>query len=307
MDSEREREMVEGLLFDYEGHESASSGDEAVDGEDGAPAVEPVEATRPPTGLKYPENPQPAAHSGKMDEYQFPLKLFYILPVLVFLHIVLQSDGLPPKPPDAISAAGDAFEIPQSCKDELQELKDEYPNQDATFWPALEYNLWSVLKDPPRPSIVTFLYNVSTSTTLLDKIVYTTHACMHPEMDPIVVNGMTFSESRTGGDFGVIIDKYKEALRRSRVMFVENLQDIPGLASRAFHDLCDSYNPIIDRYVVYFSLFYTRADWDESPNPNALASDLLKRRWDDEITVDTAAALIARVTEAVLVLREKIY
>uniref|UniRef100_A0A1L8DCH1 Uncharacterized protein n=1 Tax=Nyssomyia neivai TaxID=330878 RepID=A0A1L8DCH1_9DIPT len=206
--------------------------------------------------------------------------------------------------PAASEAPSVPHKIPHSCHDELQALKDEYPNQDPSFWPSLEYNILGVLSDPPRPSFITFLYNESTSTVLLDKIVDATHGCMHPQSKPIVLNKLNLSDSIN--DFGVIIEKYKEELRKSRVMIVKNLQDISGIASRAFHDLCDSYNPIIDRYVVYFSLFYTHADWEEFPNPNDLASDLLKRRWDREISADTASALIARVTEAVLVLR-KIY
>ncbi|GAB0097041.1 hypothetical protein DMENIID0001_126330 [Sergentomyia squamirostris] len=182
----------------------------------------------------------------------------------------------------------------KKCSERVDELSKRFPHQEPMFWDMIDHELLGVQGENSQPSIVTFLYNdTKVLNNVFSSIVNVTRKCLEslrPSREPIV---LTKEELNRHADRGELIEKYKPQLAESHIMLVNNLQEISAEASQSFHDFCDIDSPIVERYVVYFTLYYSK---DTTTSAGKLAREILSKLWESHIPKESADALISRIT-----------
>ncbi|XP_059620014.1 uncharacterized protein LOC132263992 [Phlebotomus argentipes] len=247
----------------------------------------------------------PMAPVEKNLDLSWILKIMPVLLLIICLIFFTLSNATtnPAHPAETTKHQGEIEEnrfLGKDCNDTFKHIARKFSNQDDKFWQSIYIGLKAVVSEESRPNIITFLYNDTKSLDVFQAIVDVTKQCINPSREPIILTGNELNPLQD--NYGVIIETYKPQLQESRIMVVEDLQKILAVSSRAFHDICDTKSPIVERFVVYFTLRYTEKDLEESDNASHLANNLLNRLW-TEIGADTASALIARVTDQTLFLK----
>ena len=196
-------------------------------------------------------------------------------------------------------------QTPISCP-KFKEFSKSF-SQEKILWQSLTTGVESVLnKKPPTPSIFLLAYNDHrTSEVLMRNIINATAECMKSS-NPILLDGRTFVSKKMLEDYGEIIETYREQLERNGIMYVSDLNKTPAQAAQAFHSICDTVTPLVQRAVIYFTVQVDQSDLNLPPvQLLKLVENKLSDEWRREATVseNTLKALITRVTDQVLLLR----
>ncbi|XP_050302248.1 uncharacterized protein LOC126740321 [Anthonomus grandis grandis] len=156
-------------------------------------------------------------------------------------------------------SAGDQplLDYEQKLQTKFEKYESEMKHQNEDFWRSIKVSIREVpvLK---QPRTILFLYEDKSEKTLnliLEKVVNAA-LCFLTECDkkPVQIQGASLNNSQIIRDHGVIISKYADQLKKSGVMVVYNLEQVPGKAALAFHSFCDDYNPIAEKSLILFTL-----------------------------------------------------
>ncbi|CAD7081554.1 unnamed protein product [Hermetia illucens] len=180
----------------------------------------------------------------------------------------------------------------------FESLKKTFPNQNEYIWRALKTGVEGVLNNhPPKPSVFLFLHRDDNSAgRIITKIVDTAAACFNPTLKAVTLDSDEFSSEDAQGDYGVIIKRYKEALRNGGVVLIADLNKIPSQTARALHFICDNENPMINNVVIFLTL----TPLTDVGKPVEMAEDTLNLIWNSTIDQNTLSALVTRVTDQVI-------
>lgn len=124
--------------------------------------------------------------------------------------------------------------------------------------------------------------------------------CFDPESKPIELNTKDFSSDAATDDYGVIVAMYKENKKEGGVALVANLNEIPAETARALHAICDTYEPIAHKAVIFLTLVPKTTEG----RPVNIAEKTLTDIWKSKITDYELDPLLARVTDQVFLLNE---
>ncbi|XP_031633131.1 uncharacterized protein LOC116346947 [Contarinia nasturtii] len=210
----------------------------------------------------------------------------------IAMYIIIPAKSLPTK----------RIECPQ-----FKELMQYFNNQDITLWKSLKVNIENVVNQTPAaPSVFLLAYHdAATSKNVMAKILNATANCMKSN-DPIQLDGGTFATDAMIQDYGEIITAYRKRLENEGIMYVADLHKLPAAAAQAFHTICDTFTPFVERSVIFFSMYVDQYDGkDMSPKKiHYLVETQLENNWND-INHNTLKALIGRITDQVFLLHSE--
>lgn len=114
----------------------------------------------------------------------------------------------------------------QRCSFDVCELK--FPNQDRVLWKSLEYGVENVLnKIPTSPSIFLLAYHDMNSANRITRcVVKRTTECMKSKGNALELSPADLESTEMKSDYGVVITKYQNQLKKSGVMLVNDLNKV---------------------------------------------------------------------------------
>lgn len=194
------------------------------------------------------------------------------------------------------------FDCPQ-----FKELTKRFTGQDTNLWKSLKIGIESVLNNKPTtPSIFLLAYyDINTAHRVMKEVLAATADCMNSS-NPIQLDGSTFATNEMIADYGIIINQYRDRLQHDGIMFVSDLNQVPAEAAQVFHTICDTITPLVDRAVIFFTVYVHESDKAlSSRRVSELVETELEKNWNrnNKVSVDTLKALIGRVTDQVLLLK----
>lgn len=201
----------------------------------------------------------------------------------------------------SMKAAPKRIECPQ-----FKELTKDFTNQDTLLWKSLKVGIENVVNQTPaQPSVFLLAYNdAQTSKSVMTKILNATANCMKSR-DPIKLEGGSFVTEAMIKDYGEIITAYRKRLEHEGILYVEDVHKIPAQAAQAFHSICDTITPLVERSVIFFTMYVSEYDEKMSPQEiHRLVETQLENNWID-INHNTLKALIGRVTDQVFLLHSE--
>lgn len=199
------------------------------------------------------------------------------------------------------SLPAERVECPQ-----FKELSEHYKNQDISLWKSLKKNIENVVNQTPaQPGVFLLVHHdADMSERVMANILNATAYCMKSH-DPIKLNGGSFATDKMLQDYGEIIAAYRQRLEREGIMYVSDVQKIPSKAAQAFHTICDTVTPLVERSVIFFTMYVDQYRGNMSPQEvHHLVETQLENNWID-INHDTLNALIGRITDQVFLLRSE--
>ncbi|KAG4076628.1 hypothetical protein HA402_001915 [Bradysia odoriphaga] len=187
-----------------------------------------------------------------------------------------------------------------------QSVRD-FPKQDKMLWTSLEHGVESVLNDiPTKPSIFLLAYeDIPTANKITRSIVERVTDCMNSKVNALVLSSDDLAHNEMKADYGVVITKYTNQLKKSGVMLVHDLNKVPSKVVPAFHSFCDSVNPLVDRSIIFLTMQLTDNSHSRSyANTLHLVENYLRSNWSD-VENYILDPLIVRVTDQVFVLNKE--
>lgn len=189
---------------------------------------------------------------------------------------------------------------------QFKDLSKQYKNQDITLWKSLKMNIENVVNQTPaQPGVFLLAYHdTDVIERVMANILNATAYCMKSR-DPIKLDGGTFATELMLQDYGEIIAAYRQRLEREGIMYVSDVQKMPSKAAQAFHTICDTITPLVERSVIFFTMYVDQYSGNMSPQEiHRLVETQLENNWID-INHDTLNALIGRITDQVFLLHSE--
>lgn len=196
---------------------------------------------------------------------------------------------------------------PISCP-QFKELTKHFLHQDMLLWKSLKIGIENVLNEnPAKPSVFLLAYSdIDTTRNLMAKILNATASCMQTTR-PIQLNGATFATAEMIEDYGEIIAKYRDQLKEEKILYVSDVNETPAAAAQVFHTICDTVEPLVDKAVIFFTIYLEPDNYEQSPaSVLHKVEKVLETNWlNKAVSENTLKALIGRVTDQVFLLRSE--
>uniref|UniRef100_A0A182T124 Uncharacterized protein n=1 Tax=Anopheles maculatus TaxID=74869 RepID=A0A182T124_9DIPT len=194
---------------------------------------------------------------------------------------------------------------PSPTCDHFHTLAERYKTFDENLWDLLDVNVRRATADYQTREPGTFLFLHYGPTIMLDgfidSVINITAGCFGGTK-PISLDGKYFKRPDIEKDYGVFLAEQKEALRQHGVLVVRNFQEVPAWAAQAFHTICDTQEPLVDRAVIYLTLDMLKAGDLLQPSKRSAveeAENLLHELWKNTLEPAVLQPLITRVTDNV--------
>lgn len=185
----------------------------------------------------------------------------------------------------------------------ILELHSKYPNTDDMLWPTLIVGVnRSVYRNPGEPATFIFLYNSSNVVqSLLDDVTRITTDCFRTG-GAIWRTSKDFQSAEITQDYGIVLERYRKELISKGVLVVRDLDRVPPTAANIFFTICDSYEPLVHKAVIFFTIDISRQPKHvvhPERSATSIAEEILKDSWREELKPNTLDPLVVRLTENV--------
>lgn len=180
-------------------------------------------------------------------------------------------------------------------------LKDKYKSQNEDIWYDFKFGIESVMKaERSKPNIYMLIYDQKADiNNLLQDVISVAYKCINPSARPVIKSADYFKTPDVLRDYGEAISKLKVLMEKSHVMLITKFNEIPPLSARAFHTICDTETPFVDKAFVILAM-PVDSNLLDGKKPTAKAEITLRNLWKDAMKRDIMDPLIARVTDNVL-------
>lgn len=189
---------------------------------------------------------------------------------------------------------------------QFKELTKEFLHQDQLLWKSLKINIENVVnRTPAQPGVFLLAYNdPDTIKSVMAKILNATANCMQSR-HPIQLEAATFATEAMIKDYGEIIAAYRQPLEHNGILYVADINKMPAMAAKAFHTICDTVTPLVERSVIFFTMYVDQYDRNMSPREiHNVVEHQLESNW-QAINQDALKALVGRVTNQVFLLHSE--
>lgn len=187
-----------------------------------------------------------------------------------------------------------------SCEHFL-ELQSKYPNTDDMLWPTLIVSVDRAINDNPgEPGTFIFLYNSSSvGQSLLDDVTRIAIECFGSGGAIIWPTSNDFATAEIAQDYGTALDLYRKKLETQKVLVVQELDRVPPTAAKIFFTICDSFEPLVHRAIIFFTIDVSGQPRQANQSATAVAEGILKGLWRGELHPNVLDPLLVRLTENV--------
>ncbi|XP_050543301.1 uncharacterized protein LOC126906651 [Daktulosphaira vitifoliae] len=187
-------------------------------------------------------------------------------------------------------------------KNEVELHKKQFPSQNKRLWSKLRAG-FQRLRKPGEPFVLLLMHDENNTPTsnCLASVVSTMfkNKAMSNTGKILWVNGSnwrTMTDTSESDEESQVYSKIVSPLEEHEVLVVENVQDIPWKAIKAFHFLCDTFNPTVKNAVIVLLLKVDQLNsaLDEQ-NEIVTAERVMNTIWKD-MPNDDRIPLITRLT-----------
>ncbi|KAK9506468.1 hypothetical protein O3M35_008404 [Rhynocoris fuscipes] len=183
----------------------------------------------------------------------------------------------------------------------ILKFEKNFPTQGKRFW----YEIYSGIKyvdesKPTKPAVFLLLHN-----NIGDVADCLAWSIGKAASDFLETPGMIEVLPENAKDYrnNDLITIYEDELKSKGVMIVYKLDQLSGLVAKSFHSFCDTYNPLVNRAVLLFTLNDSYSN--ETMTANRKAQELMKTLWENELMDSTLDPLITRLTDRVLEIKSE--
>ncbi|KAK0098194.1 hypothetical protein PV326_010628 [Microctonus aethiopoides] len=174
----------------------------------------------------------------------------------------------------------------------IDEISYKFKNQHSEIWEEIFAGVVNVKKHPEKRSIIFLFSNNEDPMSCLARMIgNATKGILNTDI-------LYLSSSNLGNDYGSVIYKFEKQIKQHRVVIVDNLLDIDVQALRAFHNLCDSENPLV-RQTIYILTMIANG-YKNNERPIDFVTKQLERKLKGKIQSDKLQPLITRITDAAI-------
>lgn len=189
-------------------------------------------------------------------------------------------------------------------EESLDNIMERFPSQDDNVWFVFSAGIKSItVGTPNKPAVFLMLYESN------DK----TPACLAKEVSkvaisyimgwnsmPIIVDGVQLKQDEAlKKDSGELIVRYNNTVRNKGSLIVTNLHEVPANIAKSFHFFCDTYSPLIEKAVYFFTLS-TQGERLPKNKLQRVAEKTIKNLWSDSLESHLLEPLITRLTGYVI-------
>lgn len=193
---------------------------------------------------------------------------------------------------------------PYPCDKFVTELLPKYPTLDPMLFSTLKISIFrAAVSVRAEPATFIFLHNNGAGQiSLIEDIIAITSQSFNGAK-PIRLTSADLAKPEIEADYSVFIQQYRGPLEQRGILVVQDLDLVPAKAARAFFAICDSYEPLIERAAIFFTIDLSRhpeaLTAAEDSSPTKVAETLLQKLWRDGLREDTLMPLLVRLTESV--------
>uniref|UniRef100_A0A182N833 Uncharacterized protein n=1 Tax=Anopheles dirus TaxID=7168 RepID=A0A182N833_9DIPT len=183
-------------------------------------------------------------------------------------------------------------------------LEANYKGVDEKLWSLLNVNVRrAIANDNREPGTILFLHHGSSVAVdkFIDSVVNITADCFGGT-EPIVLNGKHIKQTDFRDDYGVFLSQNQAALQQRGVLVVRNFEHFPAQVAQAFHTICDTQEPLVDRAVIYLTMDVSKASGMLGPGDRSATAEaeyFLREIWKDSLRPEVLDPLITRLTDSV--------
>lgn len=198
--------------------------------------------------------------------------------------------------------------VPKTIKEEkldndLDTLEKLYSNQIEDTWITFSASIKSVIKEKPyKTSMFLLIFDSESGGKTAQCIAQDVSKSaikylMNKSGTPAVVNGEHLNEKVYLDDPGILLNELKEKVQEKGALVVTNLQEVPPKVAQMFHFVCDSYAPLVEKYVTFFTLRVQKLP--SLKDQQKTASETMKNLW-SSLDDNELNPLITRMTTNII-------
>ncbi|XP_044011862.1 uncharacterized protein LOC122854894 [Aphidius gifuensis] len=194
--------------------------------------------------------------------------------------------------------------IMNNFRKNINDIRLIFKNQDDTIWNDIEGRIYEIIVNPKRPTVIFLFANDDQPMFCLARLLgNASRTVLNCEEDLL----LTADDSILGDDYGMVIENLKDKIIQQRVVIFENILNINPEAMRAFHNLCDSENPLVRNAIYILTMVNNKNDnnyYKKTMNTRESMKFIehqLTQKLTGNIDPDKLQPLVTRMTDAVII------
>ncbi|XP_055630154.1 uncharacterized protein LOC129770968 isoform X2 [Toxorhynchites rutilus septentrionalis] len=187
--------------------------------------------------------------------------------------------------------------------DNFLKLGSKYPVADLMVWKTLNISVnRAFYRDPGESTTFIFLHNSSAiEDSFLEDIIRVTSEC-NGGRQPIRLNSADFINTGIAQNHTAFLEQHKKLLEENGILVVQNLDQIPPRDAKVFFTICDSYEPLVQETIIFFTLDVSHQPeyaTNSQRSATEIAEKILKKMWQNELNENMLIPLLTRLTDNV--------
>jgi len=171
----------------------------------------------------------------------------------------------------------------------LQSLSFKYKNQDKNLWSDAYTSISELIKKRDKPSIILLLGEKT------DPIYCLSHLLGNISSNALNSGRLTLTPNEFEHDMGSVIEDLRVKIKNNKAVIIWDLLNINVEALKAFHNLCDRINPLVEEVIYIITVIAD--DISKETKPLQFIEKKLIRKLSGKIKADAIQPLITRITD----------
>lgn len=140
----------------------------------------------------------------------------------------------------------------KTCPEYL-DLNQQFKKQNEYMWKLLKSGAEGFFDDQPGCYIFVSK-NEKTIESIMKKIIQVTVKCLNSTNNPILYKSSDLSISRYVQDHTKLVHDIKPKLEQNGFLVISDLNNVAKQVLPGFHSICDTYNPLVKKSIVFFTM-----------------------------------------------------
>ncbi|XP_014205856.1 uncharacterized protein LOC106637555 isoform X2 [Copidosoma floridanum] len=192
-------------------------------------------------------------------------------------------------PKENISSNNLVNSVLENVKATLLNLKSKYKNQDKDLWHNAYNGISDIIKRPHQPSILLLLGEKSDPLDCLATLL------SNVSSNALNSGRLMLTPNEFDHDTGSVIEEMRKKIKTHKAVVIWDLLNINVEALKAFHNLCDRINPLVEE--VIYIITVVADNFDKERNPTKFLEDELTKKLKGKMKSDAIQPLITRITD----------
>ncbi|KAL7286827.1 hypothetical protein TKK_0018970 [Trichogramma kaykai] len=182
--------------------------------------------------------------------------------------------------------------ILEDVKKSLRNMRTKYKNQDYQFWQDAYISIANIIEAPHKPSILLLIGDKADPTDCLAVLLGNISS------NALRSHSLLLTPEKFKSDMGSVIESLRVSIQDNKAVIIWDLFNINIEALKAFHNLCDTVNPLVEEVIYIITVISDEYDKEESPL-EFMERELYKKLT-GKIKEDAIQPLITRITDGAI-------